>query len=77
MNIVDIFESINDGMRNGLFEHHDVIEQFKEFIDESLILKVELGFSDSDIEKLTNASVALGQAYDVRINEATSIGFLT
>lgn len=65
--LYEIFEQINECLRNEEFSHQDIIEQFKEFIDETLILKVEMELSDSDINKLENASIALGKAYEVKV----------
>lgn len=65
MDLCEIFEQINEAMRMGDFAHHEVIEQFKEFIDDTLMLKVEFELSESDIQKLEAASVALNRACEV------------
>ncbi len=65
--LFDVFEELSEGLRNEEYEHHDVIEYFKEFIDDTLRLQVEFELSKKDIKILEKASIVLNEAYEVKI----------
>lgn len=66
--LCDVFQELNDGMCNGDWEHHEIIEQFAGFIEDSLELKVEFGFSEEDVQKLLKAVEAIENLSKIRVN---------
>lgn len=68
MTIDEIYEAINEGFGTGQFTHKDVLDMFKNFIDDTLMLKVEFGLKPSQVKILEIAAFALDKASSIKVD---------
>lgn len=63
--INEIYESINEGLGNDDFSHGEVLSMVQDFVEDTLMLKVEYQLSQTDEQTLKDLIVLLKKAQTI------------